>query len=198
VPVLARLLSSDTLTTLSIDQAPAAAYAPLLDAPAAVLLGGALHANTTLKSLTIATAQLWNDRAAAAALLGALTGHASLRELSITADGLGVQRSLHDLQHSGALLGALIAANTPALTALDVHYCFLGDAGLRPLFAALPGNSHLRTLDCSMNSISDAFAANVLLPAVRANTSLRTLITYADERPSNAAREAEALVAGRS
>jgi hypothetical protein len=92
----------------------------------------------------------------------------------------------------------LLAADAPALTALDVAYSFLGDAGLRPLFEALPGNTHLRTLNCWRNDMSEAFAAGVLLPAVRANASLRTLIahSYADQA-SDAAREAEALVASR-
>jgi hypothetical protein len=197
-PALARLLSSGTLTKLTILNDGRV----LLDAPSAMHLADALRANATLTSLTLHQMQLWSDRAVAAALLGALTGHASLRELRITAENVHVlDRFLDDddQRHIGAaLLGSLIAANAPALTTLDVHYCRLGDAGLRPLFAALPGNSHLRTLDCSMNNISAAFAADVLLSAVRANTSLRTLITHAEEQPPNAAREAEALVAGRS
>jgi hypothetical protein len=191
VPALARLLSSGTLSELSLHNTALA----LLDAPAALLLGDALRANTTLTSLTLNYARLWNDRAAAAALLSALTGHASLRQLGATGERHLWQE---DMLHAGALFGALIAADAPALTALDVSNSFLYDAGMRPLFEALPGNSHLRELNCSLNDITNAFAADVLLPAVRANTSLRTLITHADEPPSDAAREAEALVAERN
>jgi hypothetical protein len=90
------------------------------------------------------------------------------------------------------VLGALLAANAPALTELDVSWCDLGDEGLRPLFDALPpANTHLRALDCGRNWTSEAFARERLLPAVRANSSLRELKT---ELYSDAAREAEALV----
>jgi hypothetical protein len=190
-PALARLLSSGTLTELKVDNLCSA----LLDAPAALLLGDALRTNAKLTSLTLHSTELWNDHAAASTLLGALTVHTSLRQLVVT----GHQRlSEEDCLHTGTLLGAFVAADAPALTALDVSASFLCDMGMRPLFEALPGNSHLRTLRCSYNGISDAFAANVLLPAVRANTSLRTLITHsAYQQPSDAAREAEALVARR-
>ncbi len=66
-----------------------------------------------------------------------------------------------------------MAANAPALTELDVRSCELGDEGLRPLFDALPANTHLTSLDCRSNTLTEGFARDVLLPAVRANTSLR-------------------------
>jgi hypothetical protein len=190
-PALARLLSSGTLTELAISHDDPA----LLHAPAAApLLGDALRANATLTALTLHGTQLWSDHAAAGALLGALTAHSSLCKLGVTGHVEGL--SDEDRQWAGTLLGALVAANAPALTALDVSSSFLFNDGLRPLFEALPGNSHLQELDCAENDIiSDAFAADVLLPAVRANTSLRTLITHADhEQQLDAAREAEALV----
>jgi hypothetical protein len=193
-PALARLLDSGTLTELFIHQ-----YGlTLLDAPAAVLLGDALHANATLTSLTFRCARPWSNHAAATALLSALAGHGSLRELSITGVGRDAQPSLEDRQHAGTLLGALVAADAPALTALHVAGSDLRDAGLRSLFEALPANTHLRTLDCSDNDVSDEFAADVLLPAVRNNTSLRKLNAHARGRQSGAVREAEALVASRS
>jgi hypothetical protein len=192
-PALARLLSSGTLTELTIQNN----YVALLDAPAAALLGDALRANPMLTSLALHGTELWSDPAAATVLLGALTGHASLRQLGVTAH-FG-RLSEENLLHTGTLLGALVAADAPALTALDVSTSFLCDMGLRPLFEALTANAHLLTLDCSMNRLSDAFAADVLLPAVRANTSLRELTTHAAyEQPLGAAREAAALVARRS
>jgi hypothetical protein len=191
-PALARLLSSGTLTELIIQNDAGA----LSDAPSAVLLSDALRANARLTSLTLGTTQLWSNHAAAAALLSALTGHASLRELRIRDSGCLFDE---DRQHAGVLLCALVAANAPALTALDVSHLRLSDIGLRPLFEALPGNSHLRELNCAHNNITDAFAADVLLPAVRDNATLRTLIMHAlGERTSDAAREAEALVKSRS
>jgi hypothetical protein len=195
VPALACLLGSGTLTKLGIYDDVRNAF---LDAPAAVLLGGALRANATLTSLTLSGVMILSNHAAAAAMLGALTGHSSLRKLSITGDERGRQSSLDNPRCSGMLLGTLIAADAPVLTALDVSECDLHEEDLRPLFEALPGNTHLRTLDCSYNYLSDEFAADVLLPAVRANTSLRALITHAGEPFLDAALEAEALVKSRS
>jgi hypothetical protein len=190
-PALARLLGS--LPELNINHYGDA----LLDAPAAVLLGDALRANAALASLTLCGARLWTNHVAAATLLGALTGHASLRTLAILSDLRGgVGPSLEEVRlHAGTLLGALVAADAPALTALDLSHSHLSDVGLRPLFEALPHNSHLRSLDCSHTLFSAEFARDVLLPAVRANTGLRTLVTH--EWQSDAACEAEALVKSR-
>jgi hypothetical protein len=165
-PALARLLGSDALTTLACWNMDL-----LEDAPAARVLAAALRANCTLTSLKLYNAGVFADPADAAELLAALHGHPSLRVLD-----LGNNRA--DAAHReavGAALGALVAANTPALTQLDVSWCRLGDHGLRPLFEALPANTHLRELNCSDNNMSDAFVAGVLLPTLRANTSLRNM-----------------------
>jgi hypothetical protein len=164
-PALTRLLSSEALTTLVFDRSIR------VDAPAARLLAAALRANSTLTELRLEQARVFDDPAATAELLGALNGHTSLRVLSLM--GNRVQAPYHEA--AGAALGALLAANAPALTELNLLFCGLGDDGMRPLFEALPTNTHLRTLACSRNGISDACLADVLLPAVRANTSLRQL-----------------------
>jgi hypothetical protein len=58
-----------------------------------------------------------------------------------------------------------------------VSYSSLSDAGLRPLFDALPRNSHLRWLDCRDNLASSTFfAADAVRRAVRANSALRCLL----------------------
>jgi hypothetical protein len=165
-PALARLLGGGALTTLECY------YMRLLDAPAAAVLAAALRDNTTLTSLTLVDAGVWRNHDAAAELLGALTGHASLRMLNFGNNHVYDE----DRAAAGALLGALVAADAPALTELTVAWCWLGDAGLRPLFEALPHNTHLRKLECLRNDISEAFARNVLLPAVRANTSLQSFV----------------------
>jgi hypothetical protein len=155
-PALVRLLSGGTLTELNIVQAE-----QLLDGPSAVLLSNALRANSTLTSLHVC-ANLWRDGSdAAAALMSALTGHSSLRTLKLP-DNRVLEAVRPD---AGAALGALIAANAPALTELDVSECSIGDVGLGPLFDALPHNAHLRTLDVSDNDMSVAFALVLLLPA---------------------------------
>jgi hypothetical protein len=194
-PGLARLLGSGALTTLSCE------FADLLDAPAAALLAAALRANSTLTSLSCAG--VFDDAAAGAVLLGALTGHASLRVLALQGKQMDERMDAEEQAAAGASLGALVAANAPALTQLDVAGCDLGAAGLRPLLAALQYNTHLRELACSDNIVSMAFARNVLLPAVRANTSLRKLITgesrrYGmDHRINVFLRKVNALVAAR-
>jgi hypothetical protein len=168
-PALARLLGGGTLTELCIPQNEH----QLLDAPSAALLGAALRANSTITTLRL-SAGLWQNPDAAAVLLGALTGHCSVRALRLPWNNHVEEPPVGAA--AGAALGALIAANAPALMELDVSMCHLGDEGLRPLFEALPANTYLRTLVCSWNDISQAFAADVLLPAVRANSSLRTLL----------------------
>ncbi len=114
---------------------------------------------------------VFDDAGARAALIGALSGHASLRVLSLLRNSVAAANQAA----AGAALGALLAANAPALTQLNVQWCGLGDGGLRPLCDALSHNTHLQELDCSNNGISDAVARDVLLPAVRASASLRKL-----------------------
>jgi hypothetical protein len=76
----------------------------------------------------------------------------------------------------GALLGALVAANAPALKYLDVSRCALGDEGLGPLVGALAVNTHLQVLFCGDAELSEAFAVHRLRPALLANTSLELLM----------------------
>jgi hypothetical protein len=185
-PALARLLGGGALTTLICEDVRA------LDVPAARVLAAALRANATLTSLTLGNAGVFDDPAAAAVLLGALHGHASLRMLALFDNLLDDEDG--DAVAAGAALGALVAANAPSLTHLDVAFCDLGDDGMRPLLEALPQNTHLRSLECYGNGMSDAFARDVLLPAVRANASLRRL----DVRELGSAQEAEQLVLRRA
>jgi hypothetical protein len=166
VPALVYLLSSDALTSLECwGMHP-------LDAPAAGALAAALRANNTLTSLALHRAHVF-AAAAGAALLGALTGHASVRALSLRGNAVPEENQAA----AGAALGALVAANAPSLTKLDVGDCLLNYDGLRPLFEALRHNTHLQELSCLYNDMSEACAHDVLLPAVRANGGLRVLRT---------------------
>jgi hypothetical protein len=178
VPALARLLSGTWLTRLQVCIFEDGSYTPLLDAPSATLLSDALRANATLTELVLHTVGLWLDPSAAVALLSALTAHPSIRELDISGtDFEQEERQPWDGESEGvaSALGALVAADAPALTELRVHSARLGAAGLRPLLEALRRNSQLRVLDVAGNGVSESFAADVLLPAVRVNTSLRKL-----------------------
>jgi hypothetical protein len=158
---------------------------PLIDLAGAALVADALRVNTTLTSLHMNYGHCLG-RGAAVVLMGALVGHPSLRSLAITgaADG----RIAY-----GAALATLVAADTPALQLLDCSRNHLGDAGLAPLIEALPLNRHLRKLYVRDNGMSEAFAREQLLPAVRANTTLRALHCVDRERPL-AGAEAEGIV----
>jgi hypothetical protein len=105
----------------------------------------------------------------AAALLRALAGHPDLEVLTLEGDLREFGAAL------GEALGTLVAADSPALSTVRVAGCSLGDAGLGPLVAALPRNSHLRALECNGSALGAAFAREALLPAVRANSGLREL-----------------------
>jgi hypothetical protein len=190
-PSLARLLSGKALTSLNITEEIGA----LLDAPAAALLGGALRTNTVLQRLDLIDLRLWDDLSAAMVLLSSLVAHPSLRKLSLEFNEVAPAHAAC----AGAALFALVAANAPALHTLNVSDCSLGDAGLRPLMEALPRNSHLRALYASDNRMSEEFAREELLPAVRANTSLMALHSGSDYvGPYAGAVEAEAIVARRA
>jgi hypothetical protein len=165
-PALARLLGGGWLTQLRVISA-----AQNLDAPAAALLSNALRLNSTLTALTLCRMDLWRDPAAGTALLGALVGHPSLRQLHLSRNLVAAAQQAT----AGRSLGALVAANAPALQLLVISACELGDAGLGPLVDALASNTHLRTLECQANHITVAFARTRLLPALITNSSLRQL-----------------------
>jgi hypothetical protein len=191
-PALVRLVSGDALTELSFR----GSNLVVLDAPGAALLANALRQNSTLTSMSLCCVGLWRDAAAAAALLAALTAHRSLRILRLD---LNPVPAAHQAG-AGAALGALVAANAPALQQLSVCECNLDDLTLRPLCEALPANTHLRELHMTYRTKTDAFARDVLLPAVRANTSLRILDTrlWKAFPANNSSEQAEALVAARA
>jgi hypothetical protein len=184
LPALVRLCGSSTLMILCLDGGAAV----LPDAPAAVALGNALRANR-LTSLVLANLDIWRDPAVGTALLGALAGHPSLASLVVSCMRVPAEHQAA----AGAALGALVAANAPALHELCAWWSRLGDDAWGPLFDALPGNTHLRRLSRRDHDahLSEAFARDRLLPAVRANTSLRTLRTGLDWQ---GAVEAEELV----
>jgi Leucine-rich repeat (LRR) protein len=99
------------------------------------------------------------------ALLNALAALPLLQELDLrrnTGLTLDAQRAA-----AGRALGALLAANPPCLHTLDVRDCLLGDFGLGLLLDGLAANTHLRTLHCYDNDLSEAFERARLEPAQR-------------------------------
>ncbi len=143
------------------------------------MLGDALRTSSALTRLELTFLNLWGDLAAAETLLRSLAGHPTLRVLSLLADDITEdghpRRELAACRaRAGAALGALVAANAPALLELVLSMCSLRGAGLAaPVFDALPRNTHLVTLRCDGNDLDAAFVHERLLPAVRSNASLR-------------------------
>ena len=89
------------------------------------------------------------------------------------------------------------------MTMLDISLAALTDVSMTPLTDALPLNTHLRELQCTRVGMSDAFAHERFLPAIRANTSLRLLNTSAARLPPHLPLraillQAEAEVAART
>jgi hypothetical protein len=192
-PALARLIGGGWLTELDVWNH----YQRLLDQPAAALIADALRANNTLTSLKLQGCRFWEDAAAAALLLDALTAHRSLRTLNLHNNFF--QGGDQHVPALGAALGALIAADAPALHELHLHLWSIATneaelLALGPLVDALPLNTHLRTVNLGHVCCTDEFARDRLLPAVRANASLRHLSVQGNDF----LREAAALVAARN
>jgi hypothetical protein len=157
------------------------------------VVGHALRANRTLDYLQLVSSALWRDPAVAVTLLGAITAHCSLRKVVLFSNPVG------DAQDAaGAALSALLAADAPALLILDLRVCGLQEAALGPLVDALPANSHLRTLYLGEVTASAEFLRERLLPAVRANTSLKRLVIAVTGEGESDAREAQELVNSRA
>jgi hypothetical protein len=198
VPALARLIYGGALTELYFDPNGVQLFD---DVAGAELIAHALRTNTSLTSLFLIDARLWHDLDVARVLLGAFTTHPRLRTLALFAnrcsDDMGA-----DAEHQeaiGTLLGALVAADAPALQTLDVCNSGFDEAVLGPVFAALPRNTHLCSLDIAGDGMSAAFARDKLLPAVRANTGLRTLRACTDAAAFNCfSLEAERIVSARA
>jgi serine/threonine protein kinase len=195
VPLLLQLLRQPRLQALTLSgQAGARVFGVAHQETRALralhaALGAPPHAaaSPALTSLSLRGVGLFASPACAAALLGALARSASLQRLDLSGN------PCNDCEAVGAALGALLAGanRAPSLTWLAVSACGLRDAGLRPLAAALARNARLRELRLQGNHITSAFLERELLPAVRANRTLRVLRV---EAAAEAARRAEELV----
>jgi hypothetical protein len=195
-PALARLLRGTALRELRICEG--FLRRPLLsDAASSAQLADALRANATLTRLALVNVDLFRTHAAALPLLAACASHASLAALDVSHNHVPI-----DVRAEvGQALGALLAADAPALRSLDVTECWLGAPGLQALLDGLAHNASLTALRCADNRMSEAFAAEVLLPALRAHAALHTLAAASSDWEAEghepAKRAAEALVASR-
>jgi hypothetical protein len=186
-PALARLLSSAALTSLNVGITDF--YETFLDAPGYALFGDALRVNCTLLSLCL-KGIIWLDVAAEdPALFGALAGHVSLRIVDLDDCYLGVAEDAYehlagaDLEAAlgivGSAIGLLVVADAPALEVLRVSFHESVTDVFGPLADALPLNTHLLRLYLWSGNLGAAFTQQRLLPALRANTSLREFFVEA-------------------
>jgi hypothetical protein len=166
-PALTRMLRNGALRELRLDAAGMRLQLPRE-------LCEAFGACTTLRTLVLDAVRLWALLARdGAALLQALQGHPTLRELNLRGNE---PDSLGSAAAAGRALGALLAADGP-LERLSVVACFLGEPGLQPLCAGLERNRHLQSLEMMGNGLTQHVARHRLLPAVRACSSLHRLQT---------------------
>jgi hypothetical protein len=198
---LARLLAGGALTHLTLSGESGGG---LFRGHDAALMQGALRECTSLQSLSLNRVGLTRSARCLPALLRALTAHPSLRTLRLLGDEPDVYLQDAYTAAIGAAAGELVAADAPSLTWLQLEACSLNVDALTPLYRALPRNRHLRRLECGCSRMSEAHARRVVLPALHANASLRSVRvlsqrTHAAQHAAVAARvrEAEAAVAAR-
>lgn len=171
-PQLARLLrEGESLRSLEM-------YGGSLQGGDATLFADALRANSTLQVLKFGSlASSWSGASAAGpAICKALEGHPSLESLGVY--DCGFDEALPDYGVLDKSLAGLLRANSPVFQTFCLS--FNSDGGqpspaLPLMFEALAVNTHLRELEAGMLPPNDAFLGGSLLPALRANASLRKL-----------------------
>lgn len=136
VPALSRLIRGGALSEISVF----GITQRLLDADSAPQLASAFAASRSLSRVVLHCVDLFHDAAVYTPVLAALTGHPTLRDLYLSGNDVADPAAAAAV---GAALGALVAANSPALRELSFGCCFLGDEGVAPVLDALPQNTHL-------------------------------------------------------
>lgn len=136
----------------------------------------ALRGSPALCTLRLADVGLW-DSPASVAGFALLAGHPTLRKVAFDFNMLGgrpqaaaAATAPGAAAAAGAALGALVAGD--GLASLSVFACYLGDAGLEPLFA-LPAAPRLAELCVWANGLSAEFARGVAAPAVTSHGAVR-------------------------
>ena len=173
LPSLARLLAEGAVFDLRIHW-----NLPLFVDDAVEPFCTALRASK-LVSIDLRKTCFWGSLDDAALVIAALAGHPTLKRLNLSRNRIAVTDAAR--LAVGTMLTSLVAGADATLEHLIVRGCSLGDDGARPLFQAVAASTVLRELSYSDNYIgsvprfSAAFVREHILPAVRSNTSLRTL-----------------------
>jgi len=169
LPAISRLLNTGSLIALDVNNLPRGGL--FEDRNTLPAFCESLRA-ARLSKLSLESCGLFVPLWSGLAILSSCTAHSSLKELDLSGNEL---ESDEARTTTGIHLGQILSA-TPALQTLNVCYCSLHDAGVRPLFAAVARSTTLRQLVCYVSGVSTECARNCILPAVQANTSLRRLV----------------------
>jgi len=191
LPALTRMLmTSNALLSLHLS----ISRLPLLTGADVPAFCAALRASR-LVELSLYSMHLWESLEDGLAVFAACAKHPTLRKLCLNMfnhTGEGPAPSA-----VGAALAMLVVADS-VLESLDVSHCYLGNAAVRLLFAAVAGSTRLCKLSCSDNNIDVECARESILPAVQANTSLRELYFGIGDPNIPELEQAEALVHARA
>ena len=192
MPGFTRLLQASCLERLSIHNTGESVW----EAPCLTSFCHALR-SSTLQVLDLSECYPLRDHAPAGELVAALVGHQTLRKLSLFFSGVGNTDDAWR-RAAGEQLASLVTRNT-VLQELSLMNIDLGEAGLALIFETLPQSSPLKELHIYGETISREFARDAILPAVRANTSLRKLkLTSSKDGTYPELVEAQAIVAART
>ena len=170
-----------TLTELSLDgsEFESATYLHVVNSCAQI---SAALASCTLTSVELLNFDIWRVDRALNTMTTALTAHPTLQSLSIFEDRPTESNRAARLGIALLLSEEYAICRKPRLQ--ELHVDFYGDfTSARSLFTRLPRNTHLRAFTCVFkdSSVDDAaaegFSRDVLLPAMRATTSLQYVFT---------------------
>ena len=167
LPALTLLLRPSALRSLSIYNDGVS----LFTGPDLPAFCDALRSNSIPDQIILQKCDLWADPADAGMVLAALAARTT--PFSLGLDGNRVGETQAQQFAAGTQLAQLITAG--GLEELNLNDCNLGEIGLVPIFKALSRATRLNTLWFNNEEMSREFARDVVLPAVRANTSLRRL-----------------------
>ena len=141
----------------------------------------------SLKEISLKRIGLFDSLSDGLSVLDALAGHHSIARVDLYFNSVALPFRVA----VGEALGRIVVAES-ALESLALDFCALGDEGARPFFDAVAKSATLSYLACGENRISRACACETILPAVRANESLRKLTFMQSDVPELG--EAECIV----
>ena len=171
-----RLLRDSSLRTLDVtglfDEGLADELTPPFGVPAPELCAG-LRATRSLRSLTLKYVHLFELPEAGVAVLAAVTGHPTLRELRVSENVDALKDAAPEAERAaaGAAFAALLA--TDSLHTLDVHGVPLNAGGVSAMAAALGASTALKEFELTCFAVVDDAVAAELAAAVHASALIK-------------------------